>query len=65
MGKKEEVLMDCLGLSSGTMATLTGKRKYTDLEKAQAKFVAFVKRSPKTYDNWQEAWNGYVARRKK
>ena len=61
--KKKKLLNDCLNLSSGTIATLTGLRSYSDIEKVQNKFVAFVKDSRGHYKNWQFAWRAFVKKK--
>ena len=65
MTKKEKLLYDCASLSSGTLSTLTGIRKYEDLDKIHSKFVAYVKKSHTSYSNWQSAWKAFEKRRVK
>lgn len=56
-----DVIGDCINLSSGTMATLTGIKNYADLDIIQQDFVNFTKTMiPKRhYSNWQEAWDDF------
>ena len=65
MTKKEKLIYDCANISSGTLATLTGLNKYSDLDKIHSKFVAYVKKSHASYDNWQTAWKAFEKRRVK
>jgi len=55
------IIKDCRQLSSGTMATLTGKTKYAEIDIIRADFVSFVEvKGPKqNYENWQQAWEDY------
>jgi hypothetical protein len=59
MSKKQKLIYDCANLSSGTMSTLTGLRKYDDLEKVQNEFIAYVKKSHTSYPNWATAWKAF------
>ncbi len=53
-------LHDARTLSSGTIATLTGLNKYSDLDKVQGAFVDFVEESgPGKFPNWQAAWRAF------
>lgn len=55
------LIRDCGMLSSGTIATLTGKTKYVEIDEIQADFVRFVEtKAPKqNWENWQQAWEEY------
>ena len=56
-----KVLADCRGLSSGTIASLTGEPLYYQIEIIQQKFVEFVTAEqaakPDCFETWQDAWN--------
>ncbi|MHA1286039.1 MAG: hypothetical protein ACTSPB_01425 [Candidatus Thorarchaeota archaeon] len=54
-----KVIHDAYNLSSGTMATLTGKKKYSELDKIQNDFAQWVEGSPRDFNTWQEAWRAY------
>ena len=56
MNSHERVLHDAANLSNGTLAGLTGRRSFTELEQIQAEFVAFVEQHPGQYENWIKAW---------
>ena len=56
MTTQETVRHDAMNLSSGTLATLTGRRSFAELERIQAEFVAFVERHPGQYATWIKAW---------
>ncbi|MHA1286041.1 MAG: hypothetical protein ACTSPB_01435 [Candidatus Thorarchaeota archaeon] len=54
-----DVIRDIYALSSGTMATITGKRKYTEINEEINKFAKFVEKSFIKFDSWQDAWDWY------
>ena len=56
MSDHETVMHDAINLSDGTLATLTGRRSFAELEQIQAAFVAFVERHPGQYETWIKAW---------
>ena len=51
---------DVMGLSSGTLASLSGNRDYEYLENLQRKFIQFtigaLDSDPGAYKDWHEAW---------
>jgi hypothetical protein len=53
-----DVKKDCINLSSGTIATLTGLRRYEDIDMVHQDFMTFVDWTiPRyCYENWMEAW---------
>jgi hypothetical protein len=53
------VRRDAASLSSGTLATLTGRRTYAELDVIQAEFIAFVERHPGQYETWATAWRAF------
>ena len=63
--KALEVIKDCAVLSSGTIATLTGKTKYSEIDEIQSEFIAFVNAliPSRRWNNWMEAWDAYRAER--
>jgi len=56
MNSNAVVIHDAANLSDGTLATLTGKRSFAELEQIQAEFVAFVEKHPGQYETWIQAW---------
>ena len=46
-------------MSSGTMATLTGLRKYTAIDARQAEFILFCGDNEGKFETWQEAWRKF------
>lgn len=60
----KDVIQDCLSLSDGTIATLTGYRRYDDIERVQSELVQLALEMP-TAANWIEVWNEYERRNKK
>ena len=59
MNGNEATMRDAINLSSGTLATLTGRRSFTELEQIQAEFVAFVEKHPGQYETWIKAWQAF------
>ena len=55
------ILSDASELSSGTIATLTGCRRYDDIDGWQADFCAYVRafESKRTWDSWMDAWDEF------
>jgi hypothetical protein len=55
---------DAAALSSGTIASLTGLRQYTDIEQVQGQFVHFCQAAhgsyPGGFASWQEAWAAFA-----
>jgi hypothetical protein len=62
--RTSDVVMDCLALSDGTIATLTGHNKYEDIDRVQAELVQLALEMP-TATSWMEVWNAYIERRRK
>lgn len=60
--KRNDVVMDCLALSDGTIATLTGYNRYEDIDRVQAGLVQLALEMP-TAQNWMEVWNEYLKRK--
>ncbi len=46
-------------LSSGTMASLTGKYRYDEIEPIQVDFIEFCEENSARYSTWQSAWNDF------
>jgi hypothetical protein len=59
----KKIIKDINGLSSGTLATISGLNKYTDLDNLKQDFVDFtikvLKDKPTVYKSWQEAWKEF------
>lgn len=62
--RKESVAKDAIGLSSGTIATLTGETQYAAIEQIQASFYRWCmgqhSEYPNGFDTWQEAWEAFA-----
>ena len=62
--RKENVAKDAIGLSSGTIATLTGENQYVVVEQIQASFYGWCMGThseyPNGFDTWQEAWAAFA-----
>lgn len=52
-------LEQAISLSSGTLATLSGRRSYEELDDIQAEFVGFIAEREGRYHNWMAAWEDY------
>ena len=59
----KDVIQDCLSLSDGTIATLTGYRRYDEIERVQAELVQLALEMP-TATSWMEVWDTYIERRR-
>jgi hypothetical protein len=57
---KQEVLRDVANLSSGTMANLTHKNEYKDLDRIQNMFFEFSINSDIIFNDWTEAWKLFL-----
>ena len=59
--RRFELFKDCLAISSGTLSTLTGYKRYDDLDMVQEDFTEFVKSllSQRNWKNWQQAWREF------
>lgn len=62
--RASDVVMDCLALSDGTIATLTGYNRYEDIDRVQTELVQLALEMP-TANSWMEVWNAYIERRRK
>ena len=60
--KRNDVVMDCLALSGGTIATLTGYNRYEDIDRVQAELVQLALEMP-TATSWMEVWDTYIERK--
>ena len=56
----EPVVRQASQLSSGTIASLTGKRRYDDIDQLRVEFVEFCESVPQWCDTWQRAWALFV-----
>ena len=57
---KARVVSDCRSLGGSTMASLTGLRKYDDVDAIQADFAEWVNDPERPmFTNWQQAWKAY------
>jgi len=61
--KINDVVMDCLALSDGTIAMLTGYNRYEDIDRVQAELVQLALEMP-TATSWMEVWDTYIERRR-
>ena len=52
---------DIRHLSSGTMATLTGIKKYDEIDRIQYAFAEYAKKNERRRDweNWSDAWDDF------
>ena len=60
MNARHSVLTDAIALSSGTIAVLTGKSTYAELDAIQDAFIVFVDSHP-DFTTWIDAWNAFAA----
>jgi hypothetical protein len=61
--KADQVISDVCGLSSGTLATITRKSLYSEIDEIHSRFIQFtiaaLSSSPNEFGSWQEAWERY------
>lgn len=53
------IARECAGLSSGTIATLTGARLYSEIDAIQAALVAFALASSERWETWVDCWEAF------
>lgn len=55
------LVRECASLASGTLATLTGRRLYSELDDIHARFIEFIQtHAPEnTWRTWQDAWESF------
>ena len=54
-----EIIEIAVSLSSGTLAALTGLRRYDELDKVRAAFVEFCAANTGKFTTWGKAWNAF------
>jgi hypothetical protein len=52
------IARDCATLSSGTLATLSGRRTYAELDTIRDELTTFA--DGKRFDTWQDAWFAFI-----
>lgn len=56
------VIRDLLGMSSGTLASITGETDTEKLDAVQAELVLFCAAEPEQYETWQDVVAAWKAR---
>lgn len=56
---RQDLVSQSRQLSSGTIASLTGKVKYAEIDPIHAEFEEFCMENQGKYETWVEAWNDY------
>ncbi len=56
---RETVTEMARGLSSGTLASLTGLNRYDEVDPIRAEFIEFCEENQIRYETWQPAWNEF------
>jgi hypothetical protein len=56
---KQDLLADCRQLSSGTIATLTGARRYEDIDGWREDFCDWVDGCGIRFVSWVDAWESF------
>ena len=59
--QNSQIILDVINLSSGTMAGLTSKYTYEELDRIHAAFVCFIVNSPRNFSTWARAWGTFSA----
>lgn len=57
----ETLLEQARRLSSGTLATLTGKTLYTEIDEIRLEFIEFCEENSDKFKTWQPAWWSFIA----
>jgi hypothetical protein len=55
------VVQQICSLSSGTLATLTGLKTYTEVDALRMAWIAWISQSGQSFANWMDAWSHYQA----
>lgn len=54
------IARECAGLSSGTIATLTGARLYSEIDAIQARLVQFaLSANGEGWETWMDCWEAF------
>lgn len=56
---ESQVLEDVRGISAGTLATLTGKNTYEEIDRIHDAWVVWAKERDGEFANWIEAWEAW------
>lgn len=59
---KTNFIIDCATISAGTIAGLTGKTKYSEIDAILADWTAWLRQQPApqdTFKNWRQAWDAW------
>lgn len=56
-----QVTKDALGISSGTIASLIGDTRYSEIDKVQSAFVLFCNSHAGEFESWIKAWHAFAA----
>jgi hypothetical protein len=59
--EKIELIRQCAAVSSGTMGTITGYRRYDDIDRITEQFIEYVRATEKEFTCWQKAWESFVS----
>ena len=57
----DDLLTQIRTLSSGTLATLTGRKTYEALDKTRELWLVWAMHQPSRKMDWQESWRAYSA----
>ena len=64
VASQERILRDCASISDGTLATLTGYRRYDQLAAIERGFVQWVREQQAAgveFEHWMDAWRVFEA----
>ena len=53
--------IEALSLSSGTIATLTGRKRYDEIDEIQQRFALFVAQAGRDFQTWVQAWAAFTS----
>ena len=63
---KAQFILDCAAVAAGTMATLTGKTKYSEIDQLRAAWLRWLEAQEQPqvdFKSWQDAWGAWQAER--
>ena len=58
-GMRLKVIRECAGIADGTLASITGLTRYTDLDNLRNQWLDWVECQDVIFANWQAAWEAW------
>lgn len=57
---QEQMTREIFTISDGTMASITGLLRFSELEQERIKWNDWMLSQSKQFENWQKCWNAYL-----